>query len=229
MQTTIETPRDPASQRIEDNLQAHHASEVRVLDGADERRKAQRASLLRSDGQPKYTPAEHAERLSAIDAEFEAAARRVTEAAEAAVVATRQELTVLEGSTPFDTLTVAEQETAVRRRELVKEDCDQRRPDQLVAAARAALARGDKALIYLLDRYLPARLERDGQRRDLALSTVARELSERLADPRLKEKREAAERKLSAAQVLGGRVDMVRRGGIEGLMNEMRARGFPRL
>jgi hypothetical protein len=52
----LDTRADPASQRIQANLLDHFGSEVRALERADERRKAQRVALLRPDGQPKYAP-----------------------------------------------------------------------------------------------------------------------------------------------------------------------------
>jgi hypothetical protein len=60
---------------------------------------------------------------------------------------------------------------------------------------------------------------------DPAERAASRAVAERQAEPQAKAKREKAERKLSAAQVLGGRVDRVRRGGVEGLMQRMQASG----
>jgi hypothetical protein len=221
----IDAPTDPASQRIEENLRAHFGSQVIEIERAAERRTQQLGALLRADGQPRYGDLEQREREAAIAAEFEAVASRVTTTATEAIEATRRDLTILDGATPFGFLTVAEQEAVATRRELLKEDCETRRPDQLAAMARAALASNDRANIFLLDRYLGARLERDGRPRDPALLAVARELNERLADPKEKAKRTAAERRLSAAQVLTGRVNFVRRGGQEGLRERLVASG----
>jgi hypothetical protein len=221
----IDAPTDPATQRIEANLRQYFGSEVRAIEGAAERRTAQKAALLRQDGQPKYVPAEHAERVSAIDAEFEAMATRITETAAAAVEATRQELLVLGHADPFDALTAAEQERAATRRPFIIEDVDGKPPRDLAGAIRSALAANDRAAVYLYGRYLPRRLAADGRTTAQELRELAHELRERLADPKLQEKRAAAERKLSAAQVLSGHVNMVRRGGVEGLMAEMRISG----
>lgn len=221
----IDVNQDPASQRINENLNAHFASEVRDLDRAAERSKAQRAALLRPDNTPKWAPAEHTEREAAIAAEFEVAASRIVATAEEAIGEARRELTLLEGADPFDRLTPDEQQRAATRREIAKEDCELLSPPELVKRVRAALASNDRAALFLLDRYVGPRLDRDGARRDPALSTVHREIADRLADLQAKAKRDLAARRLSAAQVLAGHVNMARRGGIEGLLAEMRASG----
>src|SRR5215208_2674210 len=83
-----------------------------------------------------------------------------------------------------------------------------------MARAKAVLASGDRVDAYLLGRNLAARLEADrrrspGQGLDRqALAEVLAELQGRLADPKAAEKREKAERRISAAQVLDGRVGL---------------------
>jgi hypothetical protein len=223
--TTTEPQVDPATQRIEANLLEHHAAEVRDLDRAAERRTTQQAALLRPDGSPKYAEAEHAEQLARIDAEFEAVAARVTEQAEAAVEATKRELVLLEGADPFDRLSPEQQQRAALRREFIREDVELLPVHQLLPMLRAALVAGDKAELWLLDRYVGMRIDREGGQVGPELLMLHRELAAAVADPQAKAKRERLERKLSAAQVLGGRVNLVRIGGVDGILAQMKASG----
>jgi len=209
-QTTYD-PHAAYNERIANEMEAFFGTESRLLDRAVATFQQGKAALLRSDGEPRYAAAETAERQAALLADFDREGAWVKAQTDAAIPAAEAELAKLAGADPFDSLKTAEQERASLRREFVKEDAELLRPDQLVTQARAALAGNDCGQLYLLDRYVGMRLDRDGDRRDSALSAVHREIVERFKDPKLAERRHTAERKLSMAKLLGGRIDLARR------------------
>src|SRR5215216_1295424 len=109
----IDTPRvDPASERIENNLQEHFSAEAGRLERAAAAFEAGKAGLLRPDGSRKYGDAEHAEREAALLAEYDAVGAEVRATAEAAIEATRRGLATLDGASPLDRLSADEQQAA---------------------------------------------------------------------------------------------------------------------
>lgn len=225
MMTMTTNQTDPASVRVAQNLAEHHSAELRVLEQAAAQAAQQRAALLRPDGQPRFAEAEQREREAAINATLETAFARVTATAASAVESARRDLTLLEGSDPFDRLSAAEQERVVTRQGLIAIDTAELPPEQLAARIRATLAADDRVLLLLYARHLPHRLEAMPTISRSELLQLQHELGERVADPRAKDKRAAAERRLSAAQVLQGRVSFARRGGDEGLRQRLLASG----
>lgn len=221
----IDLPTDAASQRIEQNLAEHHAPELRALEQATALAAQQRAALLRPDGTPRYAAVELAEREAAINASLEAAMTRVTAVADAAIEAARRTLVMIDGADPLDRLTPAEQERAATRQGFLAVDVAELPPEELAKRIRAALASNDKPALFLYARHLPHRLEATPPVSRQELLQLTHELTERLADPQAKAKREKAERWLSAAQVLQGRVSFARRGGDEGLRQRLLASG----
>ena len=218
-------PHAAYNERIANEMAEHFGTESRSLDRAVATFQQGKAALLRPDGQPKYVESEMAERQAALLAAFDQEAAWVRAQAEAAVPVAETELAKLAGADVYDSLKSEEQARAAARREFVREDAELLRPDQLVTQARAALAANDRALLYLLSRYVGQRIDRDGGRRDPALVAVHREIVERFADPKLGEKREKAERKISMAKLLNSRIDMERRqidGRWDAMLNNMR-------
>ena len=224
-QTAPYDPHREYNERIAAEMAEHFGTESRALERAVATFQTGKQALLRPDGQPRYAEAEMKERESALLAGFDREAAWVTAQADEAIPAAQAELAKLAGADPFDSLKPAEQERAATRREFIREDCEQLRPDQLVTQARAALAGNDRAALYLLDRYLGQRLDRDGARRDPALVAVHREMAERFKDPKLGEKRAKAERKIDMAKLLNGRIGIARReldGSWDAMLNNMR-------
>jgi len=167
------------------------------------------------------------ERQAALLAAFDREAEWVTTQAEEAIPAAQAELAKLAGSDPFDSLNPEEQARAAARRGVVEQDCEMQRPDELVTRARAALAANDKAVLYLLGRYIGMRLDREPGRVAPELRAVHRQITERFADPKLGEKRHTAERRVAMAKLLGGRIDLARRqldGRHDAMLADMRRR-----
>jgi len=204
-------PHAAYNERIANEMAEHFGTESRLLERAVATFQQGKAALLRPDGQPRYAEAEMTERAAALLAAFDQEAGWVRAQAEEAIPAAEAELAMLDGADPFDSLKPEEQARSAARCEFVREDAELLRPDQLVTQARAALASNDRGLLFLLDRYIGQRIDRDGARRDPALTAVHREIVERFKDPKAAEKRHAAERKLSMAKLLGGRIEMARR------------------
>jgi len=209
-QTTYDPHRE-YNEKIAAEMAEHFGTESRLLDRAAATFQTGKQALLRPDGQPRYAEAEMQERRAALLAAFDREAEWVTTQAEEAIPAAQAELAKIEGFDPFDSLKPEQQQHVAARREIVKEDCELKPAGELVAKAKAALAAGDRPLLYLLDRYIGMRLDRDAGRRDPALSAAHREIVDALADPKAVEKREKARRKLEIAKLLNGRVDMARR------------------
>ena len=184
--------------------------ELGQIEGAAERLaeriERERAALIRSDGSPKYAPTEMAEReaaiLEAAGAEFDRLTARPAAKAEQDAADLQKRIALLDRD-PFDSLKPEEQQRASLRREFVREDVERLPAHQLAPLIRAALASGDKAIVYLFHRYLGQRLEAQrGQPQteaNLGLLTLARELGAVFgADDRAAQRRDL-EAKLRAA------------------------------
>jgi len=226
MQTAYD-PHAAYNERIASELEEFFGTESRSLERAEATFTQAKAALLRPDGQAKYVEAEMREREAALLAAFDQSAAWVKAQAEEAIPAAQAELAKLAGADPFDSLKPEDQARAAARREFVKEDAALLPVVQLATQARAALAANDRGLLFLLDRYVGQRIDRDGGRRDPALSAVHGEIVNALADPKAAEKRHKSERKLSMAKLLNGRVDLARRrldGRHDAMLADMRRR-----
>jgi hypothetical protein len=224
-QTAPYDPHREYNARIAAEMEQFFGTESRALERAVATFQTGKQALLRPDGQPRYAEAEMREREAALLAAFDQEAGWVRAQADEAIPAAQAELAKLAGADPFDSLKPAEQERASLRREFIREDAELLRPDQLVTQARGALAANDRPLLYLMDRYVGMRIDRDGARRDPALVAVHREMAERFKDPKLGEKREKLERKIDMAKLLNGRIGIARReldGSWDAMLNNMR-------
>jgi hypothetical protein len=218
----------PATERINLQLREEFPSELAALERADAARNADKAKLLRPDGTRMYGDAEHAEREARIDQAFEAEAERVTAAAERASAEADSELVKLDGTDPLDALSAEDQQRAAARAPFIREDTELLPPGELMKRVRGVLASGDRVAMILYQRYMGQVLDRavrEGRPPDPEIRAVHDELRDKLADPKAAQRREKLLRRKSSAQVLRGRVDTVRRGGVEGIMREMKARG----
>jgi len=177
---------------------------------AADRVQRERAKLVRPDGSRVYGDAEHAEREQAVydqvGADFDGATGRYVERAERDAAEAQTTLALLDGFDPYDRLSDAERQAASTRAAFVKEDCETAPAAELVKQARAALASGDKARVYLLNRYLARRIEsrrgQPGAAADVELLGVARDLAAAFDDGDRSQKRRALEEKARAAGVL---------------------------
>lgn len=201
------------NERLDRELNEFYGAEVRQLDQAAAAVERARKETFRADGVTRlYGPEELAEREARALAAYDARGAEIVAAVERAVAEAEQELVKLEGASPLDRLSEAELARANARREFVREDAAELPPDVLAQRIRAALVAGDKADLVLWDRYAGKRVAAlpAGQNR-LDLATVLREVEERLADPKARERREKATRKREVGKVLASRVQMRRR------------------
>jgi len=200
---------------IDAELRELHAGAMSQLDRAAERFEAGQKRLYRSDGQPIYGEAEHQQRLDALLGEFDGMTGSVTEAAEQAITDGKAELARMDGSSPMDTLGESELSRANSLALFVREDCESLPSHELAGRVRSALAGTDRVTVILWDRYLGKRLDatRGSTGSDpttAALFALRRELADRLADSKAKDKRHRADRKIESAKTLTGRVRMAR-------------------
>jgi hypothetical protein len=197
-------PRDPWREKIEAELKEYFPGEERRIENAAERFRAQAARLLRPDGSRLYSDQEHEQRAAALLAEYDETGAAVTEEIDRAVAEAQAELVKLEGSDPLDALTEAELARANARRAFVSEDAEALPAHQLAPRVRAVLAGDDKAELVLWARYLARRFEKTAgpERGDLA--PLVRDLGERLADPKAREKRKRLERRIEIGQAVEG-------------------------
>lgn len=231
----VDTRRDPASERIDRQLRENFPSEARDIDLALERGQARLQkdlkALTRPDGTAVYMPAEQQERAvairSAATAEFDLVGDRIKNVAQEAIEKARADLAKLEGDEGWGRLTAEQQQKAATRREFVKEDAELLPPHELVKRLRGALAAADQAEMWLYDRYVGIRIDREQGRAGAELLALHREITARSRDQKAAKKRQALEQRLSSAQVLGGLVERHRMhvdGRHEQMLAGMRAR-----
>jgi len=232
---TTDTRMDPASERLENELREHFGSETAALDRAAERAAAtiaaERKRLTRPDGSRVFTDQEHAERDKAIlavaVAPYDAVAAGITEAADAAIVQAEAELAKLDGDDGWARLTPEQQAQAANRREFIREDVTALPPHELPKRIRAALATGDRAELWLYDRYLGQRLDAERGRAPAVLAALYREVASRLANPKASETATRLRRRIEMAKVLrwrGGAVRSELDGTAAAALEQMRQR-----
>src|SRR5690606_31031642 len=119
-------------------------SQARRVDEALERFKAERASLYRPDGTPKYSPQEHRERIDQLLAELDRTLDEVRAFARQYLIEAQQKRDAGYVD-PFDRLSSAEQAKAANRAAFVKEDVESLPFEELEKRLRAAQAQGDRA------------------------------------------------------------------------------------
>ena len=173
----------------------------------------QRADLVRRDGTLIYSPQEHAEREAAIlvqaGEQFDAATARYVAQSEREVSDLEKQLTILDGADGFADLSDSEKQASAQRREFLREDVERLPADDLARRVRAAIASKDRAACYILNRYLPDRLE-DG-RSSRELGAAVRELRTHLGDDERHQKRRDLQARLQTAKALPIAVSSARR------------------
>ncbi len=109
-----------------------------------------REALLRPDGSKRYSDEEHAERQSAISAEFREKLQSIEEDVERETSAAESELATLEHGDPTNLLSAEELERAGAKREFVNEDVAALPASELADRLRAVLASpgGDRASVF---------------------------------------------------------------------------------
>jgi len=126
-----------------------------------------RASLFRSDGAPKFTEQEHADRLKVFTETLHGVAERVDTAVDAELAAIRK-LEEAEHADPVSYLTPAELATANARALFVRENCEPLTLPQLRTRLRGIVAVGegrpDRVQAFLWSRYAAQRLAGEAER-----------------------------------------------------------------
>ena len=184
-----------------------------VAERVAERVQRERAALLRPDGSQKFMPQEHQERetaiLEAAIQQFDQATAKYVAQSEQEVAALEKQLTILDGADGFTNLSDSEKQAAAQRREFLREDVERLPADDLARRVRAAIAGHDRAACYILNRYLPDRLE-DG-RSSRELGAAVRELRTHLGDDERHQKRRDLQARLQTAKALPIAVSSARR------------------
>jgi hypothetical protein len=203
--------------------------ERRIRQAADSARQAL-AKLLRPDGQPLYGAEETTDRTRAILATFDETVSEISQDLDNAIVKAEHELQVLDAAEadPWGNLSTEAQAQAAARREFLREDIASQSPDDLLRLARGALATKDPATLYLLGRYLPARIESlpIGQAR-VDLHELTLDIRAALAVPHAAEKRSKATMRVERGKFLKGRPERLRSeldGSHELMLSSMRQR-----
>lgn len=126
---------------------------------ANKKLDAARAKLYRPDGSPRYSPAEEAEKLAAMNAEY----RAELDAIEADVIHEEEERQnrsrAARASSPIDAMTNAELERANALRPFIEEDVNAIGVSEL--ADRVAASKDDRVKAFLYHRYAEPRLRRE--------------------------------------------------------------------
>jgi hypothetical protein len=122
------------------------------VDSTADRYEAEKAQLFREDGSKRHSDSEHRERAGALREKFYGEMDQLE--AEIGEEINRREtaLVAVEFSDPADSLSVGELQRASARRELVSEDAAKLPLGELAGKMKAALASGDRAMMYLLSR-----------------------------------------------------------------------------
>lgn len=129
-----------------------------------------KAQLFDPQGRPVYV--DHATRLANLDTEHSEKLAGVIEktcqSINAEITRLQGQITVLESKSPVDTLDGAELGRANALANFVREDCLQSPLPALAKKLEAAILQNDRVNLFLLARYLPARIEAENQPEELS-------------------------------------------------------------
>jgi hypothetical protein len=170
------------------------------------------AALYRKDGTPLYSETEHAARLEALQGALDQTIEGAQESLYGVTVTLETTLRHLEHGDPFDSLSLAEKAAATTAQPFIKEDAQGLPAAELEQRCMVALDSGDKAICYLLARYVAQRVEaanragHAGQEPELPLrarqdlTTLVERLRETVRGPEGVQKTTAARASLTRAQ-----------------------------
>ncbi len=116
-------------------------------------------ALYRGDGTPRYSDAEHIERLSSLHAEFDRVVGDVQQTVDGLVAAHTTTLRHLAEGDPLDALSMEQLTKATQQMAYIKEDVQTLPPADLVTRCQAALQMGDVPTLFNLARYVGQRLD----------------------------------------------------------------------
>lgn len=135
------------------------------LENAIEQFQTEKAKLFGTDGKPLHIEAEHKRRLDALQTDLQSTVDSITSAADTRIADAQAKVTTLEAKSPMDALSAGELERANSLRTFVHEDITTAPIADLVIRLKSILATGqDKPSLFLFARYLPARLELEGEK-----------------------------------------------------------------
>jgi hypothetical protein len=165
----------------------------------------ERARLFRTDGQPKYAPAELAEREQELLQPVLRAAETFQHDVDILVKGAEEALTLAEGGDPLDQLSGDDLQRANALAGFIREDAAELPVVDLVKRVRAAMVKGDRATLCLWYRYAGRRFDglSDNVRTTEAaqeLGSLIRELYTTLLPADLAKKRRDAEETLKEAR-----------------------------
>jgi hypothetical protein len=129
------------------------------IDSTAGRYEAEQAKLYRPDGSKRHADQEHQERSGALRETFNGEMDRLETEITEKIARRETALVSTEFSDSADALTAEELQKANGRRELIAEDARDLSMEDLIGRFRAALASGDRSLIYLWCRYAGRRAE----------------------------------------------------------------------
>ncbi len=135
-----------------------HGAQTRVGQAHATFEREQKA-LYRADGTPRYSDAEHTERLASLHAEFDRVVGAVQQTVDGLIAGHTTALRHLAEGDPLDALTGEQLTKATQQMAYVKEDAAALPPAELVTRCQAALQMGDVPTLFNLARYVGQRLD----------------------------------------------------------------------
>ncbi len=139
-----------------------HGAQTRVGQAQATFEREQKA-LYRSDGTPRYSDAEHTERLAGLRADFDRVVGAVQQTVDGLIAGHTTALRHLAEGDPLDALTGEQLTKATQQMAYVKEDVQALAPAELVTRCQAALQMGDVPTLFNLARYVGQRLDAAAQ------------------------------------------------------------------
>ncbi len=116
-------------------------------------------ALYRSDGTPRYSDAEHTERLSSLRADFDRVVGAVQQTVDGLIATHTTALQYLAEGDPLDALSMEQLTKATQQMAYIKEDVQTLPVAALVTRCQAALQMGDVPTLFNLARYVGQRLD----------------------------------------------------------------------
>jgi len=135
-----------------------HGAQTRVGQAQATFEREQKA-LYRSDGTPRYSDAEHTERLASLHVDFDRVVGAVQQTVDGLIAGHTQALRHLAEGDPLDALSMEQLTKSTQQMAYIKEDAFSLPVPALVTRCQAALQMGDVPTLFNLARYVGSRLD----------------------------------------------------------------------
>ncbi len=176
-------------------------------------------ALFRSDGTPRYSDAEHTERLAGLRADFDRVVGAVQQTVDGLIATHTTALRHLAEGDPLDSLTGEQLTKATQQMAYIKEDVQTLPVPALVTRCQGALQMGDVPTLFNLARYV-------GQRLDAAAQATQAGMEQAMAARASALMGASAPSVVSQGQAPSGQPDLTlaERQALSDLVDEMRTR-----